>query len=62
MRPYTKAGGRYQQEIDPYKCKTGAASYRGGAGLFLGQHRTIWQEHSAKVIKGREYCMYFPLL
>ena len=28
----------------------------------------IWQEHSAKilphtkVIKGREYCMYFPLL
>ena len=34
----------------------------------LGQHRTIWQEHSAKDFasyesyKGREYCMYFPLL
>ena len=34
----------------------------------LRQHRTIWQEYSAKdfvsyeSIKGREYCMYFPLL
>ena len=46
----------------------------GGLGVitsyeFLGQHRTIWQEHSAKDFasyesykRGREYCMYFPLL
>ena len=36
MRPYTKAGGRYQQEIDPYKCTKPALPHIEAAPVFSG--------------------------